>query len=59
MVTHNRALIDDIVDTIWEVQNDGTIRVFKGNYSQYHAQLEQEYIEHSRQYQQYQSEKTN
>lgn len=58
MVTHNRALIDDIVDKIWEIQNDGTIRVFKGNYSQYHAQLEQEYIEHSRQYQQYQSEKT-
>lgn len=24
MVTHNRALIDDIVDTIWEIQNDGT-----------------------------------
>ncbi|TGS22389.1 ABC-F family ATP-binding cassette domain-containing protein, partial [Mesorhizobium sp. M2D.F.Ca.ET.185.01.1.1] len=30
IVSHDRALIDQIADTIWDIQEDGTIRVFKG-----------------------------
>ena len=33
IVSHDRALIDQIADTIWDIQEDGTIRVFKGNYT--------------------------
>ena len=57
VVSHDRALIDQIADTIWDIQADGTIRVFKGNYSQYQQQREQEQLEQQRQYEQYISEK--
>ncbi|MFH4904661.1 ABC-F type ribosomal protection protein Msr(A) [Staphylococcus cohnii] len=57
IVSHDRALIDQIADTIWDIQEDGTIRVFKGNYTQYQNQYEQEQLEHQRQYEQYISEK--
>ena len=50
-------LIDQIADTIWDIQEDGTIRVFKGNYTQYQNQYEQEQLEQQRQYEQYISEK--
>ncbi|WP_069723854.1 ATP-binding cassette domain-containing protein [Staphylococcus hominis] len=43
--------------TIWDIQEDGTIRVFKGNYTQYQNQYEQEQLEQQRQYEQYISEK--
>ena len=55
IVSHDRALIDQI-DTIWDIQEDGTIRVFKGNYTQYQNQYEQEQLEQQRQYEQYISE---
>lgn len=57
VVSHDRALIDQIADTIWDIQADGTIRVFKGNYSQYQQQREQEHLEQQRQYDQYVCEK--
>jgi macrolide transport system ATP-binding/permease protein len=57
IVSHDRALIDQIADTIWDIQEDGTIRVFKGNYTQYQNQYEQEQLEQQRQYEQYISEK--
>ena len=53
MIEH---LIDQIADTIWDIQEDGTIRVFKGNYTQYQNQYEQEQLEQQRQYEQYISE---
>ena len=56
IVSHDRALIDQIADTIWDIQEDGTIRVFKGNYTQYQNQYEQEQLEQQRQYEQYISE---
>ncbi|PTF34466.1 macrolide efflux ABC transporter Msr(A) [Staphylococcus cohnii] len=57
IVSHDRALIDQIADTIWDIQEDGTIRVFKDNYTQYQNQYEQEQLEQQRQYEQYISEK--
>ncbi|MEQ6960413.1 ABC-F type ribosomal protection protein Msr(A) [Staphylococcus arlettae] len=57
IVSHDRALIDQIADTVWDIQEDGTIRVFKGNYTQYQNQYEQEQLEQQRQYEQYISEK--
>lgn len=57
IVSHDRALIDQIADTIWDIQEDGTIRVFKGNYTQYQNQYEQEQLEQQRKYEQYISEK--
>lgn len=57
IVSHDRALIDQIADTIWDIQEDGTIRVFKGNYTQYQNQYEQEQLEQQRQYEHYISEK--
>ncbi|MFH4934306.1 ABC-F type ribosomal protection protein Msr(A) [Staphylococcus cohnii] len=57
IVSHDRALIDQIADTIWDIQEDGTIRVFKGSYTQYQNQYEQEQLEQQRQYEQYVSEK--
>ena len=56
IVSHDRALIDQIADTIWDIQEDGTIRVFKGNYTQYQNQYEQEQLEQQRKYEQYISE---
>ncbi|MCY1038372.1 ABC-F type ribosomal protection protein [Staphylococcus nepalensis] len=57
IVSHDRDVLDEVVDTIWDIQNDGTIRVFKGNYSQYERQLELENMEQQRQYDNYINEK--
>lgn len=57
LVSHNRYLIDEVVDTIWDIQHDGKIRVFKGNYSQYLEQINLEKIEQKREYEQYENEK--
>lgn len=37
IVSHDRALLDALVDTIWEVK-DGAIHVYTGNYSSYKEQ---------------------
>ncbi|MEC1179797.1 ABC-F type ribosomal protection protein [Metasolibacillus meyeri] len=47
IVSHDRTLLDAIVDTIWEVR-DGAVHVYAGNYSAYKEQKELE-----RQQQQY------
>ncbi len=43
LISHDRALLDALVTTIWEV-DDGYVRVYQGSYSDYVAQkrLEQE-----------------
>ena len=38
LVSHDRALLDDVVTTIWELA-DGKITVYPGNYSAYREQL--------------------
>ncbi|MGF3993416.1 macrolide efflux ABC transporter Msr(A), partial [Staphylococcus aureus] len=57
IVSDNRARIDQIADTMWDIQKDGTRRVFKGNDTQYKNQYEQEQLEQQRQYEQYIREK--
>jgi ATP-binding cassette subfamily F protein 3 len=43
LVSHDRYLIDALGTQIWEIiPKDKTMRVFKGTYSQYHAQIEAE-----------------
>lgn len=37
LISHDRALLDRICTTIWELE-DGKLRVFEGNYSQWTAQ---------------------
>ena len=55
MVSHDRALLDDVCTIIWELE-DGKLRVFPGNYSDY---LEQKALERDFQrfeYDQYRAE---
>ncbi|SOC45049.1 Msr family ABC-F type ribosomal protection protein [Ureibacillus acetophenoni] len=37
LISHDRALLDELVTTIWEVE-DGKVKVYTGNYSDYVAQ---------------------
>lgn len=56
LISHDRALLDRICTTIWELE-DGKLRVFEGNYSQWTAQKEREQNFEQFQYDQYQKEK--
>jgi ATP-binding cassette subfamily F protein 3 len=43
LVSHDRYLIDALATQIWDINPDrGTMRVFPGTYTEYHAQLESE-----------------
>ncbi len=43
LVSHDRYLIDALATQVWEIDEDaGTLRVFKGTYSEFHAQKEAE-----------------
>lgn len=37
MISHDRAILDELVTTIWEV-HEGEVHVYSGNYSEYMAQ---------------------
>jgi macrolide transport system ATP-binding/permease protein len=41
LVSHDRSLLDDLCRTIWELEN-GTLRTFPGNYSDFRVQKERE-----------------
>ena len=43
LISHDRAILDELVTTIWEVR-DGEVHVYSGNYSEYASrkQLERE-----------------
>jgi ATPase subunit of ABC transporter with duplicated ATPase domains len=41
LVSHDRDLLDDLCDKIWELEN-GVLRVFPGNYSEWRIQKERE-----------------
>lgn len=46
LVSHDRYLIDALATQIWEIlPEQKALRVFKGTYSQYHAQLEKERLQ--------------
>ena len=56
LVSHDRALLDKICTQIWEL-DDGQLRVFDGNYSQWAEQTKRERDFKTFEYQQYQKEK--
>lgn len=56
LVSHDRKLIDNICNTIWELEN-GKLRCFCGNYSGWLEQKQKEYDFAIFEYEQYRSEK--
>lgn len=57
LISHDRAVLDELVTTIWEVC-DGKVRVYSGNYSKYMEQKQLEREQQSRAYEQYKKEKS-
>jgi macrolide transport system ATP-binding/permease protein len=58
LISHDRMLLDDVVTTIWEV-NNGKVTVYSGNYSDYEAQKELEKQQHQEAYYKYMREKAH
>lgn len=56
VVTHDRALLESVCKTIWEVK-DGKIRVYKGNFRDYLAQKEIEWKQKENEYKNFRCEK--
>ncbi|MCD7907015.1 MAG: ATP-binding cassette domain-containing protein, partial [Clostridium sp.] len=56
MVSHDRKLLDRVCNQIWELE-DGAVRVFDGNYSQWARQTQREREFKEFEYQQYLREK--
>ncbi|SHJ84780.1 ribosomal protection-like ABC-F family protein [Hespellia stercorisuis] len=56
LVSHDRKLLDDVCSQIWELEN-GQLRIFDGNYSDWAAQKKQEREFQQFEYEQYQKEK--
>lgn len=57
LISHDRNLLDQVVTTIWEVE-EGKIKVFTGNYSDYEKQKELEKQQYQAAYTKYLREKT-
>lgn len=56
VVSHDRYFLDQLVTKIWEVDN-GKVREYSGNYSDYTQQKEQEKIEQQREFEKVTKEK--
>ena len=56
LVSHDRRLLDEVCDTIWELE-DGEIREYPGNYSDYVEQKRKEEKFQEKEHQKYQAEK--
>ncbi|KEK25374.1 ribosomal protection-like ABC-F family protein [Bacillus gaemokensis] len=56
LISHDRAFLDTICTKIIEIE-DGTVREYRGNYSNYREQKEHERIEKQAEYEQYVQEK--
>ncbi|MFE2776193.1 ATP-binding cassette domain-containing protein, partial [Aerococcus urinaeequi] len=56
VVSHDRYFLDQVVDTIWEV-NNGKVTVYPGNYSAYQALKKQELIEQQNAFEKFTKEK--
>lgn len=56
LISHDRAVLDDLVTTIWEV-DEGKVQVYTGNYSEYTAQKQLEREQQSKAHEQYVKEK--
>lgn len=57
LISHDRAVLDDLVTTIWEVEN-GKITIYTGNYSDNASQKQLERDQQSQAYDQYLKEKS-
>lgn len=57
IISHNRAVLDELVTTIWEIDG-GTVRIYTGNYSEYVAQKKLEREQQSEAHEQYLKEKS-
>lgn len=56
IISHDRALLDELVTTIWEIE-DGKVTVYAGNYSDYEAQKALEVHQQAEAHAQYIKEK--
>jgi pleuromutilin/lincosamide/streptogramin A transport system ATP-binding/permease protein len=56
LVSHDRTLLDEVCDTIWELE-DSEITEYSGNYSAYVAQKENEKKHQQKEYEKYQQKK--
>lgn len=57
LISHDRAVLDELVTTIWEVR-DGEVHVYSGNYSEYAAQKKLERVQQSQAHEQFIKEKS-
>ncbi|MGG3623219.1 Msr family ABC-F type ribosomal protection protein [Bacillus gobiensis] len=57
LISHDRAVLDELVTTIWEVR-DGKIQVYTGNYSEYMKQKQLERDQQSQAHEQFIKEKS-
>jgi len=56
LISHDRAVLDELVTTIWEV-HEGKVRVYSGNYSEYMEQKQLEREHQSQAHEQFIKEK--
>ncbi|MGE8206841.1 Msr family ABC-F type ribosomal protection protein [Heyndrickxia sp. NPDC080065] len=57
LISHDRAVLDELVTTIWEV-NEGKVKVYSGNYSDYMTQKQLEHDQQRQAHEQYLREKS-
>ncbi|UJL47739.1 ABC-F type ribosomal protection protein [Virgibacillus sp. NKC19-16] len=57
LISHDRAVLDELVTTIWEV-HEGKVRVYSGNYSDYMEQKQLEIEQQSQAHEQFLKEKS-
>ncbi len=57
LISHDRAILDELVTTIWEV-GDGEVHVYSGNYSQYAEQKQLERFQQNQAHEQFIKEKS-
>ena len=57
LISHDRAVLDELVTTIWEI-HDGEVHVYAGNYSDYEAQKQLELKQQNQAHEQFLKEKS-
>ena len=57
LISHDRAVLDELVTTIWEI-HEGKISVYSGNYSEYVAQKELEREQQKQAHEEFMKEKS-
>lgn len=57
LISHDRAVLDELVTTIWEV-HEGKVRIYSGNYSEYMARKKLEREQQSQAHEQFIKEKS-